>query len=233
MRSLAVLAAVVFLLAPAGAAQRVRADVERFSIVGDRIEIALVNASDETITMGGMWTITSLRTGADVATYCWLRSDRKLAPGDRRVWRWDQREYSYGYCAQSHPGSQVAAGPYRVTFHGLGMSRRLHIGQFFQVGFDHLEGERFTVFVNRAKDIEAMTTEAAAEDKTQMVTGIVRDARRYNAPWEFTMGPGSIILAEVSTEVCDADPNYVQDHKRAWMGDRWCPWSSYVAGVGR
>jgi hypothetical protein len=110
----------------------------------------------------------------------------------------------------------------------------MQIGQFFQVGFDHLsEEERFTVFVNRANDIEQMTAEAEAQDKTLMVTGIVRKTAPYNDPWTISMGPGSIVLAEVSIEVCDADPYYVQDHRRAWLGDRWCPWSSYVAAVGR
>jgi hypothetical protein len=230
----ALVATATLLPVPAGADGRLRSDVERVNVIGDPVSIVLVNSSDEVITMGDTWTIESVRRGQEVATYCWLRSDRKLAPGERRVWTWDQREDSYGYCAQSHAGAQVSPGPYRVTFGGLDIARRIHVGQLFQVGFDHLaEEETFTVFVNRANDIEQMTAEAESEEKTLMVTGIVRDARRYNSRWNFTMGPGSIVPAEVSIEVCDADPYYVQDHKRQWMGDRWCPWSSYVAAVGR
>jgi hypothetical protein len=73
-----------------------------------------------------------------------------------------------------------------------------------------------------------MRREAAAEDKTLIVSGIVRDAARYNPDWSYTMGPGTIVLGEVFTEVCDANPNHVENNRRAWMGQRWCPWSSYV-----
>jgi hypothetical protein len=47
------------------------------------------------------------------------------------------------------------------------------------------------------------------------------------------MGPSSIVLGEVFVEVCDGDPNYVERHRREWLGERWCPWSSYVKREGR
>jgi hypothetical protein len=41
------------------------------------------------------------------------------------------------------------------------------------------------------------------------------------------------VLGEVFIEVCDAAPRYVERHKKAWLGERWCPWSSYVSKTGR
>lgn len=234
MRSVVLVAALFLCLSTApgqaGGGLRTRAPI--FNVVGETIPIILENKSDEPIEMTRAWNIFAARSESNVpiATYHWTAEEATIPPGDKRVWKWAQHAGCFGACDQPFVGDRVMPGPYRVQVESV---VRSHIGQFFQVGFDHLEGETFTVFVNRADDIEAMTAEAAAEDKTQMVTGIVRDARRYNSPWEFTMGPGSIILAEVSVEVCDADPYYVQDHKRSWMGERWCPWSSYVAAVGR
>jgi hypothetical protein len=47
------------------------------------------------------------------------------------------------------------------------------------------------------------------------------------------MGTRSIVLGQVFTEVCDASPTYVQNHRADWLGRRWCPWSSYVKRAGR
>ena len=226
---------VVLLLAvavPASAGQRVGLAAPRFNVVGDAIEIVLTNTSDEPTEVAGVWYIGRARTDETVATYRWPESERRLEPGGSLTWTWDQTQGCFGACTEPSAGERVAPGPYVVA---IGSVRRsLQIGQFFRVGFDHLsQDETFTVFVNRASDIEQMTAEAAAEDKTLMVTGIVRKERRYNRPWNLTMGPGSVVLAEVSIEVCDADPYYVQDHRKQWLGDRWCPWSSYVAAVGR
>jgi hypothetical protein len=78
-----------------------------------------------------------------------------------------------------------------------------------------------------------METEAAAEEKTLIVSGVVRRPQRYNPDWRFAMRSGSIVLGEVFIEVCDGSPKYVQRHRSEWLGERWCPWSSYVEKVGR
>jgi hypothetical protein len=46
------------------------------------------------------------------------------------------------------------------------------------------------------------------------------------------MGPHSIVLGEVFVEVCDGSPFYVQRHRKEWLGERWCPWDSYVKRIG-
>ena len=225
---------VVLILAlalPAGAAPSTKLRAPLFNVAGSLVEVVFTNTSDDPVEMPGVWYIGRARTDETIATYHWTDEERTVAPGTSRIWMWDQNEGCFGACPEPSAGAPVAPGPYVLAVGGR--QRRLQIGQFFRIGFDHLsEDETFTVFVNRADDIEQMTVEASAEDKTLMVTGIVRDGRRYNAQWNFTMGPGSIVLAEVSIEVCDGDPYYVQDHRRQWLGDRWCPWSSYVARAG-
>ena len=229
----ALLAALLSMVAvPVVAGPRSGVNVPRYNVVGGTVEIVFTNHSDESLRMAGAWYLGRARTDETVATYRWTDRERTLAPGASRTWTWDQTEGCFGDCAEPSVGQQVAPGPYVAVIGAV--QRPFQIGQFFQVGFDHLSAdETFTVFVNRSDDIEQMTAEASAEDKTLMVTGIVRKERRYNPRWNFTIGPGSIVLAEVSIEVCDADPYYVQDHRRQWLGDRWCPWSSYVAAVGR
>jgi uncharacterized protein (TIGR03437 family) len=64
------------------------------------------------------------------------------------------------------------------------------------------------------------------------VTGtLVKAPSFYNAPWGYHLDPVSIGFFDTSVEVCDANPQYVQDHL-ADVGDallpenRWCPWNS-------
>ena len=67
------------------------------------------------------------------------------------------------------------------------------------------------------------------------MSGIVRQRDRdYNPDWSYSMGHGSIVLGDVFVEVCDAQsPGTSRTIAAQWMGDRWCPWSSYVASEGR
>ena len=67
----------------------------------------------------------------------------------------------------------------------------------------------------------------------RIVSGIVRAKRPFNQPWSYTMGPQSIVLGQAFIEVCDASPTYVENHRADWLGQRWCPWSSYVKHAGR
>ena len=78
-----------------------------------------------------------------------------------------------------------------------------------------------------------MNEEAAAEDKTMIVSGIVRRGQGYNPDWSYVMGPRSIVLGEVFIETCDQAPESVEEHRKEWLGRRWCPWNSYVARAGR
>jgi uncharacterized protein (TIGR03437 family) len=64
------------------------------------------------------------------------------------------------------------------------------------------------------------------------VTGtVVKAPSFYNAPWGYHLDPASIGFFDTSVEVCDANPQYVQDHLSEVGGallpeNRWCPWNS-------
>lgn len=199
--------------------------------------IAVVqNVSDEAQRIEPRWTITRAKTGEVVAQNHWSRAERRLAPGETALWEWDQREGSYS-SEPAPPGEEeerVRPGGYVLTADedDAALARRFHIGRFFTLGFEGRD-DTFVVFVNERRPIKLMRAEAAAEDKTLIVSGIVREEARYNRDWSYSMGPGSIVLGEVFIEVCDAAPRYVERHRKKWLGERWCPWSSYVLKTGR
>ena len=72
------------------------------------------------------------------------------------------------------------------------------------------------------------------ENNPHHVMGIlVKKEARFNPGWGYHLKPRTVEFFEVATEVCDATPQYVEDHLDeacgAFLPDcRWCPWSSKV-----
>lgn len=65
------------------------------------------------------------------------------------------------------------------------------------------------------------------------VRGIITKGRAdYNESWPFHLVPNTISFFGNATEVCDATPNYVEEHLDQvgvggfLPGSGWCPWSS-------
>lgn len=201
------------------------------------VTLTLHNGTGEDITMENPWVIENRRTGDTESIYIWPEDQLVVAPGDDRVWRWEQNDGGcYGQCENVQYGEPVGAGRYLgIATTSVGdFGAPFDVGEYFTLGFTSRPNIEFVVYVNRPDDVTAMRAEVdrGAEDK-QIVSGIVKRGRRYNPDWNFSMAPGSIVLGDVFIEVCDGSPYYVQRHRSEWLGQRWCPWSSYVEKVGR
>jgi hypothetical protein len=48
----------------------------------------------------------------------------------------------------------------------------------------------------------------------------------FNCGWSWSMTPSSITFAELTIEVCDATPSYVQGNCASFPDGRFCPWSA-------
>ena len=203
------------------------------------VTITFDNASGEAIAMSDRWSVRDVRTGDVVATHAWSEDQLTVAPDETRTWVWNQVSGCHGACPEPQPGApvwQIQAGVYEAivpTDQGE-LRARFQTGEYFTIGFTSRPGAKFIVYVNRPEDVTEMRAEAETDDtEKQIVSGIVRRAKRYNPDWNFTMAPGSIVLGDMFIEVCDGSPYYVQRHRSEWLGQRWCPWSSYVEKVGR
>lgn len=239
MRKLAVAGlcgALVVSMVPASAGERValRTDSKRYRL-RQPVRITLSNHSTSAVVFESPWVVRDAK-GKAVAKLFFASDERSLEPGGERTWTWDSTPNSCGTDGScTDVGGWVPAGRYRAVARTDRGKReaRFAIGKYFTLGFRNRSVE-FTVFSIKPKAIDAMKAEAKAEEKTQIVSGIVRAGRkRYNRDWKFTMGPASIILGEVFVEVCDGSPYHVQRHRDRWEGERWCPWSSYVKRPGR
>lgn len=207
----------------------------RRNVVDKVIQIKLQNHEPNDVTLTGPWTITDIRSGEQVSRYDFSDEELTLGPGESIAWDWMQDDACYGICRNVRAGEPVGPGIYEAAVEtSLGMStRRFQTGQYFTLGFTSRPQARFVVYVNTPNEVAQMEAEAAKEEGHQIVSGIVRRERPYNREWNFSMAPGSIVLGDVFIEVCDASPYYVQRNRSEWLGERWCPWSSYVEKVGR
>lgn len=106
---------------------------------------------------------------------------------------------------------------------------------YFKIGFP-TEAERTFVIelTDPAKIHQARDAIRDPENHPHSVLGIiVKEPAAYNPPWSYHLDPPTIELFESAIEVCDAAPQYVEEHLAeacgAFLPDcRWCPWSSKV-----
>jgi len=223
--------------AVAPAEPEVTAERRRY-VIGKAIEVTLMNQAEYELSFENPWRIERRANDGieTVATITW--DDTTLTQGEQRTIAWDQRT---GDCHNTcdpldQSREQVPAGRYHaiVDTQDGPVEVAFTVGQHFTLRFESRPKIEFVVFVASQPEVEQMTAEAAAEEKSLIVSGIVRRGRKgYNPEWRFTMGPRSIVLGEVFVEVCDGSPYYIQRHLDEWEGERWCPWSSYVDRVGR
>ncbi|MGQ0641312.1 MAG: BP74-related protein [Gemmatimonadaceae bacterium] len=55
----------------------------------------------------------------------------------------------------------------------------------------------------------------------------------FNSPWSWHLVPSSIEAPDVSIELCDGTPSYVEAQRDEWMRDvkQYCPWGAKVIAV--
>jgi len=58
---------------------------------------------------------------------------------------------------------------------------------------------------------------------------VVRDDAGVNEPWSWHIDPATLEFAEVTIEVCDGLPSYVEG--RTVTSEQYCPWSAKVIEI--
>jgi len=53
----------------------------------------------------------------------------------------------------------------------------------------------------------------------------------YNCGWTWRMNPAGITFAEITIEVCDATPSYVQNNCASFPNGQYCPWSAELIAL--
>lgn len=105
---------------------------------------------------------------------------------------------------------------------------------YFKVGFPP-DDVTFTIMLTdtvkmqEARDI----VNGVQTDKVSVWGAIIKAPAFYNPHWSYHLDSASIEFFEFAIEVCDAHPQYVEEHLEEVCGALlpgcvWCPWSSVV-----
>jgi hypothetical protein len=102
--------------------------------------------------------------------------------------------------------------------------------------FSYADGKQVRVFATNPETIRTLTEIAAGTKGDMIPNGILADDRPgespYDSRWSWHYQPDSLTMAEVTIEVCDATPSYVEDNMDGWFqGEptaRWCGWSAHL-----
>jgi len=113
------------------------------------------------------------------------------------------------------PAASTEKSPATVTFQFLHASH----------------GERFKLRTSNPALIEQARAELEKPMKERILhpTGtVVRGDGGVNAPWSWSLDERDWSLAQISAEVCDGWPGYVEEHLDEWIASpgSFCPWQS-------
>ena len=94
-----------------------------------------------------------------------------------------------------------------------------------------VETERFRVWVTNPQTIAQLQDLRAGKSTASIPNGrILRGPGKaaHNKPWRWHLDPRDIQMAEMTTEVCDGRPSYVNQHLDEFVGTvkRYCPWGA-------
>jgi hypothetical protein len=99
-----------------------------------------------------------------------------------------------------------------------------------------LNDQHFKVWVTNPQAIEQLLALRDSRSQAKIPNGkILRGSgeANYNAPWNWHLDPQDIEMAEMTTEVCDAEPDYVEANIAEFVDvvGRYCPWSANLVSL--
>jgi len=102
-------------------------------------------------------------------------------------------------------------------------------GQYFVV---QVGAEQFTMFVTDPSTIQ-LAMENLQKKNIKFPSGrIAFGSGGYNRPYDWHYVPETVRMVDLSAEVCDGLPSYVNTHLNDFLTAGYCPWSGKIIKVG-
>lgn len=104
--------------------------------------------------------------------------------------------------------------------------------RFFE--FLHQDGDRFIAWTDDMEVLAMVDQELAKsqEERGKHINGVIARVPEdcaLNKSWSWYFLPDQWSLADLSIEVCDGNPDYVEENLQTFLDvGRFCPWGSIV-----
>ena len=97
-----------------------------------------------------------------------------------------------------------------------------------------VNGERFSIFITNPQTIDQVIALSHGQSNAKIPSGrVIKGQVSYNKPWTWHIDSQDIAMAEVTIELCDGIPSYVEAHLDDWIASvgYFCPWSAELISV--
>ena len=91
-------------------------------------------------------------------------------------------------------------------------------------------GETFRVLI-RDPEVAAEADRLIASGERRILSGrVVRGDGGFNEPWSWHIDPDSVGFADITIELCDGCPHYIEEDLTYWTDTvrYYCPWSTEI-----
>ena len=105
-------------------------------------------------------------------------------------------------------------------------------GMYFVVD---VVGERFTMFVVDQETIKEALANLNGLNTMHPIGVLDFGDGGFNKPWGWHYKPETVRMTDFSTEVCDAEPHFVQENVDYWVNTvkYYCPWSARIVAASQ
>jgi hypothetical protein len=105
-------------------------------------------------------------------------------------------------------------------------------GMYFVVD---VVGERFTMLVVDQRAINDALANMNGMNSMHPIGVIDFGDGGFNQPWGWHYKPETVTMTDFSTEVCDAEPHFVQENLEYWVNTvkYYCPWSAKIISASQ
>jgi len=140
--------------------------------------------------------------------------------------------YQFTFSVEPYPeaGKEIGKSEYRLN---LVVTKTPPLSGGILVTFD-VAGDQYSIFVTNNETIEEVFAVQRGESQATIPNGlIVGGAVFYNQPWSWHMDSQDIHMAEMTIELYDGLPSFVESELEYWLETvhHYAPWSATIKAI--
>ena len=140
--------------------------------------------------------------------------------------------YQFTFSVEPYPeaGKEIGKSEYRLN---LLITKTLPLSGGILAAFD-VAGEQYSIFITNNETIEEVFAVQRGESQATIPNGlIVEGAVFYNQPWSWHIDGHDIHMAEMTIELYDGLPSFVESELEYWLETvhRYAPWSATIKAI--